>query len=133
MDERWKNQKNRLERGDSSVSTRHYVAAGTNLYKGKTETLRKVERAVEREGDLGGIIQGKKPHPNWKPATVQPSVLVLEFVSPAEDYGESETEIIPRNKANNYLCRNSDCRSVSPAEDYGKLDTGFILKSKVNN
>lgn len=34
--------------GDSSASTRHYVAAGTNLYKGKTKT-RKVNRAVGRE------------------------------------------------------------------------------------
>lgn len=56
--------------GDSSASTRHYAAAGTNLYKGKTKTLRKVNRAAEREGDLGGIIQAKESHPNWKPATV---------------------------------------------------------------
>lgn len=34
----------------------------------------------------------------------QPGVPVLEFVSSAEDYGESETGIIPRNKVN-YLCR----------------------------
>lgn len=69
MDERLK--KNELERGrDSSVSTRHYVAAGTNLYKGKTKTPRKVSRAVERGRHLDDIIQGEKPHPNWKPATV---------------------------------------------------------------
>lgn len=72
---RWtKNQRSELERGDplgdSSASTRHYATAGTNLYKGKTKTLRKVNRAAEREGDLGGIIQAKESHPNWKPATV---------------------------------------------------------------
>lgn len=71
MDERLKNRKGWTVRGDSSASTRHYVAAGTNLYKGKTEAPRKVNRAAEREGDrLGGIIQRKEPHPNWKSATV---------------------------------------------------------------
>lgn len=43
--------------GDSSASTRYYVAAGTNLYKKDGETgsqLRGRER--ESEWNLGGII-----------------------------------------------------------------------------
>lgn len=38
----------------------------------------------------------------------QPGVPVLEFVSSAEDYGESETGIISRNKVTNYPRRNFD-------------------------
>lgn len=74
MDGRLQNQKRWTRKegpsGDSSASTRYYAAAKTNLYKGKTKTLWKVNRAAEWEVDLGGIIQGKEFHPNWKPATV---------------------------------------------------------------
>lgn len=57
---------------------------------------------------------------------------MLEFVSSAGDYGESETGIIPRNTANNYLCRNFDRRLVSSTEDYGESETGIIPGNKVN-
>lgn len=46
--------------GDSSASTRHYVAAGTNLYKRKTRMPRKVNRGCGRRfaagrGQIGGV------------------------------------------------------------------------------
>lgn len=124
MDERLKNQKSELERGDhpgdSSASTRHYAAAGTNLYKGKTKTPRKVNRAVERERDLGSIIQAKESQPNWKPATVSTGCTgALRVFCRLRDYGESEMGIISRNKVNNYLRRNFDHRFLSSAKDHG--------------
>lgn len=58
--QRLKNRKDRLvERtlsGDSSASTRHYVAAGTNLYKGKTKTLPKIKSRGRNREYLGGTI-----------------------------------------------------------------------------
>lgn len=35
--------------GDSSASTRHYVAAGTNLYKRKRKTPRKVKIEFKKD------------------------------------------------------------------------------------
>lgn len=104
--------------------------AGTNLYKGKTKAHhgKSIARPKDKERDLGGIIQEKGT------ASIligslplfQPGVPALEFVSSAVDYGESETGIIPRNEANNYLCRTFDRRLVSSAQDYGELETGII-------
>lgn len=46
--ERGLKKKGNASRGDSSASTRHYVAAGTNLYKRKTRMPRKVNRGSGR-------------------------------------------------------------------------------------
>lgn len=111
------------------------MADGTNLYKGKTKTPRKVNRAAERkEKEVSValfkrrslILIGSLP-------LFQPGVPVLEFMSSARDYGESETGIISRNKVNNHLCRNFDCRFMSSAEDYRESETGIIPWNKANN
>lgn len=54
---------------------------------------------------------------------------VLEFVSLVGDYGESETGIIPRNKANNYPCRDFDRIFRQKLRRIVK----FIFKNKPSN
>lgn len=97
-------EKDKLEKalsGDSSASTRHYVATETNLYMGKTKTLPKIKsRGRNREKDLGGIIFKERSLPNWKPATVSTGctdvrIHVLQIMR--------ETKILPRNKTKLFL------------------------------
>lgn len=56
------------------------------------------------------LFKRRRPYPNWRLATVSTGVPALGFVSSAGDYGESETAIIPRNKAN-YPLRGFDRKS----------------------
>lgn len=104
---RWtKNQRSELERGDhrGTVAHRHAIMRRLGLIYTRVRRRhygKSIARPKERETSVALfkrrslILIGSLP-------LFQPGVPLLEFVSSAEDYGESETGIVPRNEVNNY-------------------------------
>jgi hypothetical protein len=101
----------RGERGegeDSSASTRHYVAAGTNLYKGggwgRGRGRLRVNRARGAEGGRGGcpsvaLLEG--PHPNWRATPLFQRVYrCSDSCLPPGITGNQKRETIPWNGPN---------------------------------
>lgn len=104
---RWtKNQRSELERGDhrGTVAHRHAIMRRLGLIYTRVRRRhygKSIARSKEKETSVALfkrrslILIGSLP-------LFQPGVPLLEFVSSAEDYGESETGIVPRNEVNNY-------------------------------